>query len=244
MSAAKDADGTKMRILSTLVLGVLLPLAARADQSELEVSDGQPISEQLFGEGKRQIETPEVVLQLKYDRGELNRIYLAQFRKNKERWAPSVPATDNLCADLCHSGLGGLPCGEACADMIPVGLKTHLTEEEPHENITDAEYGEPRVGVCPALCQYGLGNPLCACNSGELPVAWDVVCSAFCSDKYELRGCPACPRDLTTPSVAGGRSVATALVLSTTDGWSAWCNVQCRQGHGGAACNCDRAPFQ
>lgn len=91
-------------MLSTLLVGVLLPLAAAANQSAGDSSEIQPMREPGFLEGKRQLETPEVVLQLKYDRGELNRIYLAQFRKNKEAWVPSVPATDSLCSDLCHAG--------------------------------------------------------------------------------------------------------------------------------------------
>lgn len=54
--------------------------------------------------------TPEVVLQLKYDGGELNKIYLTQFRKDSNPLSPSVPARASLCADLCHSGLFFLVC--------------------------------------------------------------------------------------------------------------------------------------
>ncbi|KAI8441300.1 hypothetical protein MSG28_014928 [Choristoneura fumiferana] len=149
-----------MKILSTLLVGVLLPLATiAANQSGGDSLEIQPMREPAFLEGKRQLETPEVVLQLKYDRGELNRIYLAQFRKNKEAWMPSVPATDSLCSDLCHAG------------------------------------------------------------------------------------CPPCAA-LTAESSAIAAHAAVARVLTTAEGWTAWCNAQCRQGQGGAACNCDRAPFQ
>ncbi|XP_073964684.1 uncharacterized protein [Choristoneura fumiferana] len=243
MAAATDGiQITKMKILSTLLVGVLLPLATiAANQSGGDSLEIQPMREPAFLEGKRQLETPEVVLQLKYDRGELNRIYLAQFRKNKEAWMPSVPATDSLCSDLCHAGLGGPPCGPTCPDLIPVGLKLHLEDA----NNTDAVYGEPRVAVCPTLCQYNLGRPLCQCEAPpSLPVAWAEVCAAFClADNYVLGGCPPCAA-LTAESSAIAAHAAVARVLTTAEGWTAWCNAQCRQGQGGAACNCDRAPFQ
>lgn len=61
-------------------------------------------------------------------------------------------------------------------------------------------------------------------------------------DLYYLiyTGCPKCektdsPRQLLNSGM---------MALDTAQGWRFWCNVQCRQGHGGAACNCDRAPFQ
>ncbi|KAI8441305.1 hypothetical protein MSG28_014930 [Choristoneura fumiferana] len=180
-----------MKILSTLLVGVLLPLATiAANQSGGDSLEIQPMREPAFLEGKRQLETPEVVLQLKYDRGELNRIYLAQFRKNKEAWMPSVPATDSLCSDLCHAG-----------------------------------------------------RPLCQCEAPpSLPVAWAEVCAAFClADNYVLGGCPPCAA-LTAESSAIAAHAAVARVLTTAEGWTAWCNAQCRQGQGGAACNCDRAP--
>ncbi|XP_028042952.1 uncharacterized protein LOC114252602 [Bombyx mandarina] len=184
----------------------------------------------------RQLDTPAVVLQLKYDDGELDRIYLAQFRRGNAPVEPPVPARTELCADLCHSGLGGAVCGGTCTQMIPVGLQSALEET----NSTDAIYGEPRFSVCPALCGNSLGYPLCNCVHPEEDhaVDWSAVCTAFCTDGYTLGGCPACASQRSSLVAVAGR------ILNTSEGWQAWCNVQCRQGHGGAACNCDRTPFQ
>ncbi|CAG9573622.1 unnamed protein product [Danaus chrysippus] len=183
-------------------------------------------------------ETPEVVLQLKYEEGELNKIYLTQFRKEPKTLTPSVPAQNSLCADLCYGGLGGEVCGSTCEKMVPVGLQTALN----NKNSTEDEYGQPRVGVCPVLCRNGLGSPLCHCsNHSVTPTDWKAVCNVFCDvDKYELRGCPKCEK-----TDSQRRLLNTSMMtLDTAQGWRFWCNVQCRQGHGGAACNCDRGPFQ
>lgn len=53
---------------------------------------------------KERRDTPEVILQLKYDGGELNKIYLTQFRKESNPIPTTVPTRASLCADLCHSG--------------------------------------------------------------------------------------------------------------------------------------------
>lgn len=62
----------------------------------------------------------------------------------------------------------------------------------------------------------------------------------FCFNQFYPTGCPTCESTSTETSALFQSSRA----LSTYEGWAAWCNVQCRQGMGGAACNCDRAPFQ
>ncbi|XP_059062654.1 uncharacterized protein LOC131855389 [Achroia grisella] len=231
--------------LLTLALGVVLLAFASCDTLELEESlpEEQPMETQVQTIEKRRLETPEVVLQLKYDGGELNRIYLAQFRKGMNTWTPSVPARKNLCADLCHAGLGGEVCGAACHDLIPIGLQSALTEAV---NTTDVAYGHPRFEVCPTLCDNYLGEPLCNCAKKEEEVLdknvdWIRICAAFCiEDHYVLGGCPPCEQlsSLTPKSSVSSRT------LNTADGWSAWCDAQCRQGQGGAACNCDRTPFQ
>ncbi|XP_063835630.1 uncharacterized protein LOC135084819 [Ostrinia nubilalis] len=135
-----------MAAFKLLTVGVVIGMAL-ADQSSRSLEQIED------GDGQREIATPEVVLQLKYDRGELNRIYLAQFRKGNGVWTPSVSARNNLCADLCHAGLGGSACGPTCQDLMPVGLQTALSGA----NETEATYGEPRVEVCPALCDNMLG---------------------------------------------------------------------------------------
>ncbi|CAK1593560.1 unnamed protein product [Parnassius mnemosyne] len=215
-----------------------------ADESGDTVQNAQPIALEETGERKRKLETPEVVLQLKYDRGELNRIYLAQFRKGVNKWVPSVPARRDLCTDLCHAGLGGNACGSTCPKLIPVGLQSALL----NGNQSDAVYGKPRVYVCPTLCNNRLGEPLCSCPEKEdreavrEDVDWPAICETFCvTDRYVLSGCPACRE---TPQPTASKQLASMRVLNTVEGWSSWCNVQCRQGQGGAACNCDRAPFQ
>lgn len=97
-----------MRAILALIVGVAtlgdVATLAKIDQSDNDSILNPPVGIVEEIEGKRRMETPEVVLQLKYESGELNRIYLAQFRKDKEFWAPSVPARNNLCADLCHAG--------------------------------------------------------------------------------------------------------------------------------------------
>lgn len=94
---------TKMKLFS-LIVGVALAGVVRASQSEDASNENQPMESQENDAGVRQIDVPEVVLQLKYNRGELNRIYLTQFRKDVKAWAPSVTARSNLCVDLCHAG--------------------------------------------------------------------------------------------------------------------------------------------
>ncbi|XP_045457483.1 uncharacterized protein LOC123667686 [Melitaea cinxia] len=180
-------------------------------------------------------DTPEVVLQLKYNDGELNKIYLTQFRKESKGWLPSVSGRRNLCADLCRAGLGGSSCGSTCLDLVPVGLTMALD----NGNETDLQYGEPRDAVCPVLCENGLGQPLCNCDVEVADtVDWNAVCGTFCeTDRYVLYGCPACDDTRIGPAQLSSR------VLNTSQGWKLWCNVQCRQGQGGAACNCDKAPF-
>lgn len=93
-----------MKILATLIIGVALLGVASCDndQSEPAMADEQPIREQTT-DGRRR-NSPEVVLQLKYDGGELNRIYLTQFRKLNKSWDPSVGVQTSLCEDLCHAG--------------------------------------------------------------------------------------------------------------------------------------------
>ncbi|KAH9632538.1 hypothetical protein HF086_012345 [Spodoptera exigua] len=92
--------------LFTLVLGVVILGVAEieADESESTSPDDGPIASQENNVEPRRVDIPEVVLQLKYDKGELNRIYLTQFRKDSKAWVPSVSARSNLCADLCHAG--------------------------------------------------------------------------------------------------------------------------------------------
>ncbi|CAK1548772.1 unnamed protein product [Leptosia nina] len=218
----------RLRVTSEKMLALLAAIAvgvAAVDQSE--PGAGRPMSE------------PEVVVQLKYDGGELDRIYLTQFRK--EQRVASVPARPDVCADLCHSGLGGEACGSTCLSLMPVGLKTALKSG----NASGEEYGQPRVAVCPTLCENQLGEPLCDCTDVTPythPTNWTVVCQAFCdTDGYLLSGCPTCETPQTSPQLSTISAVS--LRLDTSDGWRSWCNVQCRQGQGGAACNCDRTPF-
>lgn len=230
----------KMKLF-TLILGVALTGVANSapGQSEVTIPGNEPMESQEVEEEKRRVDIPEVVLQLKYDKGELNRIYLTQFRKDSTLWVPSVSARSNLCADLCHAGLGGEACGSSlCSQLIPVGLQTALMDT----NKTEEVFGHPRYNVCPALCRNQLGAPLCSCASRDAdhPVDWSAVCTAFCYDGYSLSGCPTCE----TTSTEASPNFQSSRSLSTYEGWSAWCNVQCRQGQGGAACNCDRAPFQ
>ncbi|VVD05401.1 unnamed protein product [Leptidea sinapis] len=206
-------------MLAVTLVGVAFVAICCADQSGL--SGSQPIS---VKDG-----TPEVVLQLKYDGGELNRIYLTQFRKELSAATTAVPASGRLCTDLCYAGLGGEGCGPGCSKLVPIGLKTALS------NVTDSgvQYGEPRIEVCPALC----ANRLVATN---LHTNWTSVCDAFCdTDGYVLQGCPLCDTQKNTSEMAA----KVRMFVDTVDGWQAWCNVQCRQGRGGAACNCDRTPF-
>ena len=91
----------------TLILGVALTGVAHSapSQSEITTPESEPIESPQDGVETRRVDVPEVVLQLKYDKGELNRIYLTQFRKDSTTWVPSVSARSNLCADLCHAGL-------------------------------------------------------------------------------------------------------------------------------------------
>ncbi|XP_075988321.1 uncharacterized protein LOC142984518 isoform X2 [Anticarsia gemmatalis] len=137
-------------------------------------------------------------------------------------------------------GLGGEACGSTCPQLIPVGLKTALQDGNKTDDVI---YGQPRYSVCPALCSNQLGEPLCNCASQDIDHAinWSAVCTAFCYEGYTLNGCPTC-EGAAVPE--GPAFTAASRALSTSEGWAAWCNVQCRQGQGGAACNCSRTPFQ
>lgn len=229
---------TKKRT-TVFLLGVtaLLTLVKSDNESQAELLNNPPI-----GAPENVVIHPEVVLQLKYDGGALERISLSQFRQRD--WRPSVSARSNLCSDLCHAGLGGDGCGKSCKDLIPVGLQSTLTQLT--HNASDY-FGEPRASVCPTLCTNKLGYPLCNCRHEEMDEGsatnWGAVCYAFCaSDRYILGGCPPCDIQTTSPSI--DMIGIHPHILAASDGWSAWCNIQCRQGHGGAACNCDRTPFQ
>ncbi|KOB52271.1 Uncharacterized protein OBRU01_26193 [Operophtera brumata] len=107
-----------MKIVTLFVGVALLGVAsAEADQSELAIPEAMLEPGNV---GKRQVETPEVVLQLKYDNGELNKIYLAQFRKPGKAWSPSVATRSALCVDLCHAGACSVivcPCFEISSKM-------------------------------------------------------------------------------------------------------------------------------
>ncbi|CAH2269136.1 jg23018 [Pararge aegeria aegeria] len=96
-----------MRTKSILtLLGVMAimqaPCDANADQSDIDVAKNPPITGSDVG--VRQRDAPEVVLQLKYNEGGLDKIYLTQFRKESKGWEPPVVARRSLCADLCYSG--------------------------------------------------------------------------------------------------------------------------------------------
>ncbi|KAJ8707299.1 hypothetical protein PYW08_011433 [Mythimna loreyi] len=232
----------KMKLF-TLIMGVALTgvVYSAPSQSETTSPESEPIEAPEDDVETRRVDVPEVVLQLKYDKGELNRIYLTQFRKDLTTWVPSVSARNNLCSDLCHAGLGGEACGSSlCSELVPVGLHSALKAT----NQTEEVFGHPRYNVCPALCKNQLGAPLCSCASreGDHSVDWSAVCTAFCADGYALSGCPSC--ETTSSSTEATTILQSTRALSTYEGWVAWCNVQCRQGQGGAACNCDRAPFQ
>ncbi|CAH2269137.1 jg23019 [Pararge aegeria aegeria] len=97
--------------------------------------------------------------------------------------------------------------------------------------------------ICTSVPVLPPGQPLCNCGDNDPePVNWSAVCGTFCSsDNYVLRGCPTC-EESATPAITA--ALSTSRSLNTEEGWRSWCNVQCRQGQGGAACNCDRAPFQ
>ncbi|XP_041985222.1 uncharacterized protein LOC121737622 [Aricia agestis] len=226
-----------------LVVGVAW-LAATAGAAAAEGAEGGDGTAAAGGGGEaRAAGTPEVVLQLKYDGGELDRILLTQYRAPPPAAAatPALAARASVCADLCFAGLGGRSCGRSCPKLLPVGLKMALEAE----NATAAPLGAPRTAVCPVLCANNLGEPLCNCgeSAATAGVDWTAVCAVFCdTDHYELGGCGSCEESSTARSVQV--QMLQARLLSTAEGWQSWCNVQCRQGQGGAACNCDRAPFQ
>lgn len=85
------------------VLGVANGVLA-SDQSKPFIPNDERMGVNENDVEARRAANPEVVLQLKYDKGELNKIYLTQFRKEERSWAPSVLARSDLCADLCHAG--------------------------------------------------------------------------------------------------------------------------------------------
>lgn len=94
-----------MKEITILLLGVATLISGKAvSQSEGSIFHGEPIRAAENFTNPQGLNNPEVVLQLKYDRGALDRIYLAQFRQAKASWVPSVPARTNLCSDLCHAG--------------------------------------------------------------------------------------------------------------------------------------------
>lgn len=68
-----------------------------------------------------------------------------------------------MCSDLCTSGLGGAPCGELCNEDMGFDLRSRLRQFTLATARKKDIYG-PRLAVCPVLCHNNLGDPLCGCH--------------------------------------------------------------------------------
>lgn len=142
-----------------------------------------------------------------------------------------------ICADLCTSGLGGEGCGPVCKDLTP---------DIPRQSLNDSRNVKVRArqGVCPMLCSYSLGKPLCECenNKKNNKVDFKKICDFYCiKQNWLLRGCPDCEQNGVQKQ--NGRLMKMNYEYSGDIDWGKWCDVQCAQGNGGAACNCDILPF-
>lgn len=84
-------------------------------------------------------------------------LIFAPFKGSQGAWggpAPRCLFTPQIDIHFCAPGLGGAVCGATCPKMMPVGLQSALNID----NASDVEYGQPRVGVCPTLCDNHLGK--------------------------------------------------------------------------------------
>ncbi|XP_050503988.1 uncharacterized protein LOC126882951 [Diabrotica virgifera virgifera] len=150
-----------------------------------------------------------------------------------------------ICQELCSSGLGGNSCGKDCVEIfqqkiyMQLSTSTDLTGNHVTKNV-------PRSDMCPVLCKYNLGKPLCVCSQVQNVVSSKAInfleiCSKFCiKHNYRISGCQKCSiyQQATLP-----RKSASALPDPNEIDWNAWCTVKCKENDGGAACDCDRSPM-
>ncbi|XP_067004428.2 uncharacterized protein [Anabrus simplex] len=113
---------------------------------------------------------------------------------------PTKHMITRMCSDLCVSGLGGVPCGRVC-DNLNVNFKELKKAAAAVSNGTLVKkQGSPRRNVCPLLCAYALGDPLCECDSYEIdrrflvtPINWNNICVMFCEmEGLTVYGCRKC----------------------------------------------------
>ncbi|XP_050503985.1 uncharacterized protein LOC126882949 [Diabrotica virgifera virgifera] len=153
----------------------------------------------------------------------------------------------HICQELCSSGLGGHSCGRDCLDVFQ---QIYNMQQSTSNNLTEShnDNNVPRSDMCPVLCKYHLGKPLCVCSKVQHIVPSKAIdfleiCSEFCNTyNYRISGCQKCSiyQDITPP-----RKSASGLPDLDPDDidWNEWCTLKCREGDGGAACACDRGPF-
>lgn len=147
-----------------------------------------------------------------------------------------------ICAELCLSGLGGEPCGEACLDIIPQALLSVSQSDTGDEQVNLT-----RRSACPVLCKNRLGYPLCGCN--ETPVTRPFfrpdfleICVFYCRQyDYHLYGCDECSAYKNMTAEDAVKIVA--RISKKTYDWNEWCVQMCQEGEGGSACYCDLLPL-
>ncbi|XP_021934484.1 uncharacterized protein LOC110837039 [Zootermopsis nevadensis] len=151
-----------------------------------------------------------------------------------------------MCSDLCTSGLGGAPCGELCNEDMGFDLRSRLRQFTLATARKKDIYG-PRLAVCPVLCHNNLGDPLCGCHVESAmvtkPANWTAICDSFCyQEGYTLYGCPLCRVKPAFHAEKLSMAADSTRGNSEDVDWGELCAYLCSIGEGGAACNCDAVP--
>ncbi|XP_072387294.1 uncharacterized protein [Diabrotica undecimpunctata] len=177
-------------------------------------------------------------------------VNLAMCRKNlddgdKEILHPFLKKFEKrqICQELCLSGLGGNSCGRDCLDIFQ---KMYIRQSKSQKTENHVAKNVPRSDICPVLCKYNLGKPLCVCSQVQNMVPSKAIdflqiCSEFCiKHNYRISGCQKC-------SIYQLVTLPKKPVLNQADpnqvDWNEWCDVKCKENDGGAACDCDRSPM-
>ncbi|XP_065352768.1 uncharacterized protein LOC135947762 [Cloeon dipterum] len=173
----------------------------------------------------------------------------------------NVLDSSKLCKRLCRDGLGGKLCG-----CDPKAIGKEMSQDmyiwrtsHPEEHVIKG----PRWGVCMVLCHLGLGQPLCGCeirnssleaaerqrevcNLCELATNGDEIYSKLKCDSNQCSK-PG-PQKKTIPNEIGEIDLVDGpfsfQFLQTMVDWNLWCIIQCEEGDGGIACDCDMLPLQ
>ncbi|XP_059485884.1 uncharacterized protein LOC132202752 [Neocloeon triangulifer] len=169
-------------------------------------------------------------------------------------FSSSFAPNSTACQRLCKDGLGGLPCGcdpDKTSKQMSKDIY-HWRTSHPEDKIIKG----PRWQICPLLCHLKLGHPLCGCGAKNKPnveLEHENVCNlcdlvidepdVFKRLGCDKRKCGASSMNRNYDLTLGINEISNGLLEEFVD-WNLWCTIQCEEGDGGIACNCDMLPLQ